>query len=108
GVDGLRAARPLRRRHGTHGRAAAGPVGARDRRRPRLGLLGCALARIPRAGFAFDAGGHAVSRGWGPAPALPASLLLHGAAVGAVLWQPVLWPWAAAAVVANHAALVGG
>ncbi|MBX3609927.1 MAG: polysaccharide deacetylase family protein [Hydrogenophaga sp.] len=49
-----------------------------------------------------------MSARWRPAPALPASLLLHGVAAGAALWQPAWWPWAASAVVANHAALVGG
>lgn len=44
---------------------------------------------------------------WRPAPALPASVLLHGAALGASLWQPGWWPWLAGAVLANHAALVG-
>ncbi|MGC4394200.1 polysaccharide deacetylase family protein [Hydrogenophaga sp. T2] len=47
-------------------------------------------------------------RPWRPAPALPASALLHGAALGLGLWQPGWWPWLASAVVANHAALVAG
>lgn len=43
---------------------------------------------------------------WRPAPLLQASVLLHGAALGAGLWQPGWWPWLASGVVANHAAVV--
>lgn len=44
---------------------------------------------------------------WRPAPLLQASVLVHGAALGAGLWQPGWWPWLASGVVANHVALVG-
>lgn len=44
--------------------------------------------------------------GWRPAPLLTVSALVHGAALGAGLWQPGWWPWLAGGVVANHAALV--
>ncbi|QRR36139.1 polysaccharide deacetylase family protein [Hydrogenophaga sp. YM1] len=43
---------------------------------------------------------------WRPAPLLQASVLVHGAALGAGLWQPGWWPWLAGGVVANHAAVV--
>ena len=42
---------------------------------------------------------------WTPPPLLTATAAVHGAAaLGAVL-EPALWPWSAAAVAANHAAL---
>jgi peptidoglycan/xylan/chitin deacetylase (PgdA/CDA1 family) len=44
---------------------------------------------------------------WQPAPLLKASVLLHGAALGAALWQPGWWPWLASGVVANHLGVVG-
>lgn len=42
---------------------------------------------------------------WRPAPAVRLSLLLHAAAVVTAVLQPVLWPWALGAIVANHALL---
>lgn len=46
-----------------------------------------------------------MSRTWKPAPALKASVVVHGAAaVGAAL-VPGAWPWALGAVAANHAVL---
>src|SRR5690606_336151 len=44
---------------------------------------------------------------WRPAPLLQASVLLHGAALGAGLWQPGWWPWLASGVLANHLAVAG-
>jgi peptidoglycan/xylan/chitin deacetylase (PgdA/CDA1 family) len=43
--------------------------------------------------------------GWSPSPLLYASAAIHLGAAGAALVRPPLWPWALAAVVANHAAL---
>lgn len=40
---------------------------------------------------------------WPLPPLLRASVGLHGAAAGASLWVPDAWPWALAAVAANHA-----
>lgn len=42
---------------------------------------------------------------WKPAPALKASLALHGAAALGTLALPAAWPWALGAVAANHAVL---
>ena len=44
-----------------------------------------------------------MARRWKPTPFLAGSAALHGAAALGVLAQPALWPWAAGAVVANHA-----
>jgi len=44
-------------------------------------------------------------RPWRPAPALKASLGLHGAAALGALAVPAAWPWALGAVAANHAVL---
>lgn len=46
-----------------------------------------------------------MSRPWNPSPGIKASAALHlGAALG-TLAAPALWPWAAGALVLNHAAL---
>jgi len=45
---------------------------------------------------------------WRPAPLIGGSVLLHAAALGAVVAAPALWPWAAGAVVANHVLLAAG
>lgn len=42
------------------------------------------------------------ARRWRPAPAIAATLLLHAAAVVALVVSPRLWPWILAAVAANH------
>jgi peptidoglycan-N-acetylglucosamine deacetylase len=42
---------------------------------------------------------------WSPSPLLYASAAIHLGAAGAALARPPLWPWALAAVAANHAAL---
>src|SRR5580693_1399532 len=39
---------------------------------------------------------------WRPPPLIRASVVLHLAAAGATLTRPRLWPWALAAVVADH------
>lgn len=44
-------------------------------------------------------------RPWRPAPALQASVALHGVAALATLALPAAWPWALGAVAADHAAL---
>ncbi len=44
---------------------------------------------------------------WTPAPLLPASVVLHGAAVLGTIAVPAAWPWAVGALVANHALLAG-
>ncbi|MFC3126464.1 polysaccharide deacetylase family protein [Pseudoroseomonas globiformis] len=44
-------------------------------------------------------------RRWRPAPLIRASFGLHGAAAGALVLQPGLWPWWLGALVANHAVL---
>lgn len=44
-------------------------------------------------------------RPWRPTPLLQATALLHAGALGGVLAAPALWPWALAALVANHAAI---
>ena len=44
-------------------------------------------------------------RPWKPAPALKASLGLHGAAALGTLAMPAAWPWALSVLVANHAVL---
>jgi peptidoglycan-N-acetylglucosamine deacetylase len=44
-------------------------------------------------------------RRWSPPPLLYASAAIHLGAAGATLARPPLWPWAVAAVVANHALL---
>ena len=46
-----------------------------------------------------------MSRPWKPTPFLKASFALHGAAVVGAALLPGTWPWALAALVANHAAL---
>jgi peptidoglycan/xylan/chitin deacetylase (PgdA/CDA1 family) len=45
------------------------------------------------------------ARSWRPAALVQGSLALHAAAVLTVLWRPALWPWALAAVVADHLVL---
>jgi peptidoglycan/xylan/chitin deacetylase (PgdA/CDA1 family) len=53
-----------------------------------------------------DAPSHdGVSRRWSPSPLLYASAALHLGAAAAALARPRAWPWALAALVANHAAL---
>ena len=42
---------------------------------------------------------------WRPTPLILASIALHALALGAVLWQFDLWPWALTALVLNHAVL---
>jgi len=42
-----------------------------------------------------------MSRRWQPTATIQASVALHAAAAGAVLWQPGLWPPALAAVIAD-------
>jgi peptidoglycan/xylan/chitin deacetylase (PgdA/CDA1 family) len=42
---------------------------------------------------------------WKPAPALKASVALHGAAALGILAVPAAWPWALGALAANHAVL---
>lgn len=42
---------------------------------------------------------------WRPTPFLLASMLLHGVAMIVLLAQFALWPWAVAALLANHACL---
>jgi peptidoglycan/xylan/chitin deacetylase (PgdA/CDA1 family) len=42
---------------------------------------------------------------WKPAPALKASVALHGAAALGTLALPAAWPWALGALAANHAVL---
>lgn len=42
---------------------------------------------------------------WKRTPLIPASIVLHALALGAVLWQVHLWPWALAALVLNHVIL---
>src|SRR5512138_1762845 len=44
-------------------------------------------------------------RPWHPAPALQASVALHGVAALVTLALPTAWPWALGAVAADHAAL---
>ena len=44
-------------------------------------------------------------RHWKPTPTLQASLAIHGAAAAGLLLAPAHWPWAAAALLANHAVL---
>jgi peptidoglycan/xylan/chitin deacetylase (PgdA/CDA1 family) len=44
---------------------------------------------------------------WRPSPLLFASAGVHGGAVAALLAQAQLWPWALAALAANHALLAG-
>jgi peptidoglycan/xylan/chitin deacetylase (PgdA/CDA1 family) len=46
-----------------------------------------------------------MARPWTPAPALQASLALHGAAALGTLAMPAAWPWTLGAVAANHAVL---
>ncbi|MBS0612836.1 MAG: polysaccharide deacetylase family protein [Proteobacteria bacterium] len=45
---------------------------------------------------------------WRPAPALPASALLHAGAALYAAARPGNWPWALGAVVVNHAVLTAG
>ncbi|HXE22839.1 MAG TPA: polysaccharide deacetylase family protein, partial [Rhodoferax sp.] len=42
---------------------------------------------------------------WRPSPLVWASAGLHSAALAAVLVRPAVWPWAMAALIANHAVL---
>jgi peptidoglycan/xylan/chitin deacetylase (PgdA/CDA1 family) len=49
--------------------------------------------------------GAAEARRWQPTPVIQASLLLHAAAVIALIVHPVWWPWLLAALLANHVAL---
>ena len=42
---------------------------------------------------------------WHTRPLVPASVMLHAAAVGATAWHPAAWPWALGAVAADHALL---
>ena len=44
---------------------------------------------------------------WTPSPLLSASAAVHGAAALGTLAVPAAWPWAAGALVANHALLAG-
>lgn len=44
---------------------------------------------------------------WHASPLLRASIVVHGLALAAVVAAPALWPWALAAVVANHALVAG-
>ena len=53
------------------------------------------------AGLAPGAG----ARGWRPSPLVAGSLGLHGVAALGALALPETWPWALAAVAANHAVL---
>jgi peptidoglycan-N-acetylglucosamine deacetylase len=46
-----------------------------------------------------------MKRDWRMTPLLKASAVVHGAALVGSLASPPLWPWALAAVAANHAAL---
>lgn len=43
--------------------------------------------------------------GWRERPLIPASVALHAASAGMVVWHPSLWPWAAGLVASNHAVL---
>jgi len=45
------------------------------------------------------------SQTWRPTPLILTSIAVHALALGAVLWQTLLWPWALAALVLNHAVL---
>lgn len=47
----------------------------------------------------------ALPRRWKPSPLIAASILLHAGALLAVILVPSRWPWALAAVIANHALL---
>jgi peptidoglycan/xylan/chitin deacetylase (PgdA/CDA1 family) len=42
---------------------------------------------------------------WQTRPLVPASVLIHVAAAGAMAWHPAAWPWALGAIAADHAAL---
>lgn len=42
---------------------------------------------------------------WHPAPVIRLSMLLHAAAVAAVVWEPTVWVWALGAVFGNHLVL---
>jgi len=46
-----------------------------------------------------------VARPWHPGSAIQQSILIHLAALIAVLFRPAWWPWVAAVLVANHLAL---
>jgi len=46
-----------------------------------------------------------VARPWRPGSAIQQSILIHLAALIAVLFRPAWWPWVAAVLVANHLAL---
>jgi peptidoglycan-N-acetylglucosamine deacetylase len=48
-----------------------------------------------------------LARPWRLAPALRASLALHVAAAGVVIWRPHWWPWVLASVMADHLLLTG-
>ena len=58
-------------------------------------------APLARAGIETPAA--AAYSAWSPAPLVRASLLLHGAAALGFALRPGAWPWAAGAVLANHA-----
>lgn len=47
-----------------------------------------------------------MTRRWTPSPTLRASAAVHGAALLGTLAVPAAWPWAAGALLANHAVLV--
>jgi peptidoglycan/xylan/chitin deacetylase (PgdA/CDA1 family) len=40
--------------------------------------------------------------GWRPVPLVAASMVLHGAALGALAVEPHWWPWSAATIAGNH------
>ena len=46
-----------------------------------------------------------MGRSWQPTPIIRVSWALHAAAAAAVVFRPHLWPWAVAAIVADHLAL---
>ena len=54
-------------------------------------------AALPRAAF--------IRRAWWPTPALGATALLHAAGTGALIYEPLAWPWIAGGLLANHAVL---
>ena len=39
---------------------------------------------------------------WQTRPLVPASVMLHAAALGATAWHPPVWPWALGAIAADH------
>ena len=44
-----------------------------------------------------------MSRPWRPTPLIAGTALLHAGAAAGLVAAPALWPWALAAVAANHA-----